>query len=79
MIYTTTSKLLNFVKENGKVTFTEINKKYNCQPLTEPLYQPGGSFTKMLRHLVTPRKRQHSGIVEYLVKGTDGKYTYKSY
>jgi hypothetical protein len=74
MIYTTTGKLLNFVQQQGKCTFTEINKEYNCQPQHEPLHHRGGSFTKMLRHLCTQRTRQHSGRVEYLVKCNDGKY-----
>tara|TARA_R100001015_G_C4634906_1_gene202617 strand:+ start:8625 stop:9020 length:396 start_codon:yes stop_codon:yes gene_type:complete len=76
--------LLDFVKQSGPCTWTEMSMEYHYL-FTNMEYHPvnhrGGSFSSgHYRSLMTPRRRRiGNGNYEYIRKGDDGLYRYHTH
>ena len=76
--------LLDFVKQSGPCTWTEMSMEYHYL-FTNMEYHPvnhrGGSFSSgHYRSLMTPRRRRiGNGNYEYIRKGSDGLYRYHTH
>ena len=76
--------LLDFVKQTGPCTWTEMSMEYHYL-FTNMEYHPvnhrGGSFSSgHYRSLMTPRRRRiGNGNYEYIRKGSDGLYRYHTH
>ncbi len=76
--------LLDFVKQSGPCTWTEMSMEYHYL-FTNMEYHPvnhrGGSFSSgHYRSLMTPRRRLiGNGDYEYIRKGKDGLYRYHTH
>ena len=76
--------LLDFVKQSGPCTWTEMSMEYHYL-FTNMEYHPvnhrGGSFSSgHYRSLMTPRRRRiGNGDYEYIRKGQDGLYRYHTH
>ena len=76
--------LLDFVKQSGPCTWTEMSMEYHYL-FTNMEYHPvnhrGGSFSSgHYRSLMTPRRRRIGNCnYEYIRKGDDGLYRYHTH
>ena len=76
--------LLDFVKQTGPCTWTEMSMEYHylfSNMEYHPVNHRGGSFSSgHYRSLMTPRRRLiGNGDYEYIRKGQDGLYRYHTH
>ena len=76
--------LLDFVKQSGPCTWTEMSMEYHylfSNMEYHPVNHRGGSFSSgHYRSLMTPRRRRiGNGDYEYIRKGDDGLYRYHTH
>ena len=76
--------LLDFVKQTGPCTWTELSMEYHylfSNMEYHPVNHRGGSFASgHYRSLMTPRRRLiGNGDYEYIRKGQDGLYRYHTH